>query len=57
MMNHPEVMHFECDECGAVLSRYEVEEGRCVECNAKNTAIAVFFPVSDPQPARFHDAD
>lgn len=44
MLGHPEVMHFECDECGAVLSRAEVEDGRCVECNAKNTAIAVFFP-------------
>jgi len=55
-MRHPEIMHFRCDECGNVLSDFEVDEGRCIECNGKFTAVAVFYP-RDPQPVRLNDAD
>lgn len=54
MMDHPEVMYFVCDECDIHLSRHEVEEGKCVECGGRFTAVPVF---RDPQPARLSDAD
>ncbi len=49
-----EAVYFVCDECDADLSVHEVEEGTCVTCGGKFTAVPVF---RDPQPARLTDAD
>ena len=56
-MKHPEIAYYVCDECSAAMSLAEVEDGKCVECNAINTALPIFYPARDPQPVRMNDAD
>lgn len=46
-MTHPEVAYYQCQVCGGVLSEPEVHSGRCLECSALNSAIAIFVPEED----------
>lgn len=55
-MKHPDIAYYICDECSSPLQDAEVDDGKCLECGGINTAVPIFL-MSDPQPARFNDAD